>query len=78
MMSKCWEMSPGKRPNFKEIHSNISKYIVHIGGYLEMGLNPFTGWEERKLAAVKEEPETEFHGDKGGDVSIPVTLPSLS
>ena len=76
MMSKCWEMSPGKRPNFKEIHSNISKYIGHIGGYLEMGLNPFTGWEERKPAA--EEPEREFHGDEGGDVSLQVTPPSPS
>ena len=71
-------MSPGKRPNFKEIHSNISKYIGHIGGYLEMGLNPFTGWEERKLAVVEEEPEGEFHGDKGGDLSIPAAPPSSS
>ena len=71
-------MSPDKRPNFKEIHSNISKYITHIGGYLEMGLNPFTGWGERKPAAVKEEAEKEFHGYDGGDVSILVTLPSPS
>ena len=41
MMSKCWDVSPSKRPTFKEIHSRISVYIGCIGDYIEM--NPFTG-----------------------------------
>ena len=41
-------MSPHKRPSFKAIHTNISEYTGHIGGYLEMGLNPFTSWGGKK------------------------------
>ena len=41
MMTKCWEVDPQNRPSFKELHSNISKYIERIAGYLELGFNPF-------------------------------------
>ena len=43
MMMKCWEMVPEDRPSFKELHENITKYVEHIAGYLEMGFNPFAG-----------------------------------
>ena len=41
MMRKCWETSPRHRPTFKELHSNTSKYIECIAGYLDLGFNPF-------------------------------------
>ena len=42
MMRKCWEMAASDRPTFKELYSNISKYIERIAGYLDLGFNPFT------------------------------------
>ena len=42
-MSQCWEKVPENRPTFKELYSNISKFIERIAGYLDMGFNPFTG-----------------------------------
>ena len=42
-MRQCWEKVPDNRPTFKELYSNISKFIEHIAGYLDMGFNPFTG-----------------------------------
>ena len=43
LMSQCWEKVPENRPTFKELYSNISKFIERIAGYLDMGFNPFTG-----------------------------------
>ena len=44
-MGQCWEKVPENRPTFKELYSNISKFIERIAGYLDMGFNPFTGGE---------------------------------
>ena len=41
MMINCWVKAPSDRPTFRELYSNISKYIECIAGYLEMGFNPF-------------------------------------
>ena len=41
-MRKCWEKLPCDRPSFKELYSNISKYIERTAGYLELGYNPFS------------------------------------
>ena len=35
-------MSPEDRPTFRELCSNVSKFIECIAGYLEIGFNPFT------------------------------------
>ena len=42
MMRRCWELAPEDRPTFKEVYTNISSYIEHMAGYLEMGFNPFS------------------------------------
>ena len=68
-------MSPGRRPSFKEIHSNISNYICLIGGYLAMGANPFTSQIEDKATA--EEGEGNGNGDKEVGLAIKVVPHSL-
>ena len=50
-------MSPEDRPTFKELCSNVSKFIERIAGYLEIGFNPFT-------AAVVEEEEEKIYEEK--------------
>ena len=45
IMMQCWKMSPEDRHTFKEICSNVSKFIERIVGYLEIGFNLFTGGE---------------------------------
>ena len=55
MMTKCWEMAPEDRPTFKEIYSNISKYIECMAGYLELGFNPFAAGDGVKSAVEREE-----------------------
>ena len=76
MMRKCWEVSPKNRPTFKELHSNISKYISRIAGYLEMGFNPFAG------NAAGRERKTPFQShvgteDEKSGVAIQVVPPSV-
>ena len=59
-MSQCWEKVPENRPTFKELYSNISKFIECIAGYLDMGFNPFTGGGEEEGEDVsKDEMELE-------------------
>ena len=66
MMKKCWEKAPCDRPTFKELHSNISKFIEHIAGYLDMGFNPFSGGKKGAGSScddgeeLKEEKEDGF------------------
>ena len=76
MMRKCWEISPQNRPTFSELHSNISKYIAHIGGYLEMGFDPFRKFESNAESRVGES-EWEGDGDDSG-MAIQVISPSVS
>lgn len=60
-MIKCWEMAPAQRASFKEIHSNISKYIGQIGGYLDLGAELFTtssGLKEEESENESSDPET--------------------
>ena len=52
---QCWKMSPEDRPTFKEICSNVSKFIERIAGYLEIGFNPFTGGGAEKRGEGGEE-----------------------
>ena len=61
---QCWEKAPESRPTFKELYSNISKYIERVAGYLDIGFNPFTagggGGEEgegEEEADINEEEE---------------------
>ena len=67
MMMKCWKMAPDDRPTFKEIYSNISKYIERMAGYLEMGFNPFAAGEEVKSAVGGEE---EGEGECGVAIQV--------
>ena len=72
-MSNCWDIIPSRRPTFKEIHSQISKYIGCIGEYMEMDLNPFVGMGRRG---------TEVEGgygsrEEGAAVRFQVTPPSV-
>ena len=79
-MTKCWEDSPNKRPSFKEIHANISKYIGHIGGYLEMSPNHFTSWGEDKI--VNDMSDMDVGTNQGDDEAkrgmIEVTSPNTA
>ena len=68
-------MSPSRRPSFKEVHSNISKYIDHIGGYLKMGVNPFTSQGEGKETA--EDGERDGNGHREARLALQVIPPSL-
>ena len=78
-MRKCWEMSPPNRPTFSELHSNISKYIARIGGYLEMGFDPFKSARKFESTAESRVGEKEWEDD-GDDssVAIQVIPPSVS
>ena len=59
----CWDISPAKRPSFRDIHSKISKYISHIGGYLEVDINPFKDFGELKNRREKDEDKKYHHED---------------
>ena len=50
-------MIPEKRPSFKELRTNTSKYIEHIAGYLDLGFYPFA--EARRVKSVAEEKHVE-------------------
>ena len=82
IMQKCWELSPKNRPTFRELHSNISKYISCIAGYLEMGFNPFiggTGLKSTVRNEVGKDVGVELQ-ERGADpsVAIQVIPPSMS
>ena len=65
MMKECWEKVPENRPSFKELHTNTSKYIEHIAGYLEMEFNPFAKAKHVTMEEKKtEEKKTEEEGDE--------------
>ena len=59
MMRKCWETEPDDRPTFKELYTNISKYIERVAGYLEMGFNPFGGSKMVKSTVEEKDDEIE-------------------
>ena len=59
MMRKCWEMIPEKRPSFKELRTNTSKYIEHIAGYLDLGFNPFAAAKRAKSVSEEKHVENE-------------------
>ena len=64
---QCWEKAPESRPTFKELYSNISKFIERVAGYLDIAFNPFTaggGGGEEGEEGIKEEEE---------DVEVDVT-----
>ena len=78
MMKKCWEKVPRDRPTFKELHSNISKFIEHIAGYLDMGFNPFSGGTKEAGSSYDDgvELKGEKEGEEGG-FQVQVTPPSV-
>ena len=59
IMMQCWKMSPEDRPTFKEICSNVAKFIERVAGYLEIGFNPFTGGEVGEVGVDEEKGEWE-------------------
>ena len=73
MMRKCWEMSSQNRPTFSELHSNISKYIAHIGGYLEMGFDPFKSARKFESTAESRVGKKELEGD-GDDSGVAIQV----
>ena len=75
-MRKCWEMLPRKRPTFEELHSNISKYIEHIAGYLQMEFNPFSGVSGGQGTGQSREQVGSNTGE-GYGVEVMVTPPSV-
>ena len=66
-------MAPDDRPTFKEIYSNISKYIERMAGYLEMGFNPFAAGEGVK-AAVGGEKEKEKKEESEGECGVAIQV----
>ena len=62
MMFQCWESVPDKRPSFKILHTQCSKIIEGMAGYLEMQFNPFTTeahTEEKKEEQITEDKSVE-------------------
>ena len=59
IMMQCWKMSPEDRPTFKEICSNVSKFIERVAGYLEIGFNLFIGGEGGEVGVDEERGEWE-------------------
>ena len=59
-------MVPDDRPSFKDLYTNVSKYIEHIAGYLEIEFNPFAGTEMVKTTTEEREKE-EGVLESGGD-----------
>ena len=59
MMLRCWESMPDKRPSFKTLYTDTSKFIEGIAGYLEMGFNPFTAGGESATGTGEEESTPE-------------------
>ena len=80
MMRKCWEKAPDDRPTFKELYTDISKYIERIAGYLHLGYNPFTpgfgnGVEDKNRD--DDDREREEMEDKEGALQFHVIPPSV-
>ena len=59
-------MVPDDRPSFKDLYTNVSKYIEHIAGYLEIEFNPFAGTEMVKTTTEETEKD-EGILESGGD-----------
>ena len=79
---QCWKMSPEDRPTFKEICSNVSKFIERIAGYLEIGFNPFTGGGAVEGGEEGGEGEDKIETEKGDNegeacVTTKATVPSV-
>ena len=72
MMSSCWDISPSKRPFFKEMNSSISIYNGCVGDYVEVGLNPFTESRGAKKIVVVEEKDGFYVETLGVEVKAPV------
>ena len=62
MMFQCWESVPDKRPSFKILHTQCSKIIEGMAGYLQMQFNPFT-----TEAYFEEKEEEQITEDKSGE-----------
>ena len=82
IMMQCWKMSPEDRPTFKEICSNVSKFIERIAGYLEIGFNPFTGGGAVEGGEEGGEGEDKIETEKGDNegeacVTTKATVPSV-
>ena len=82
MMLECWESAPDKRPSFKTLYRNTSKFIEGLAGYLEVGFNPFvaqTATEPGDEETTNERSEDE-EGEEGLDkpvVTVKVIPPSV-
>ena len=69
----CWKMSPEERPTFKDLCCNVSNFIEHIAGYLDVGFNPFSnvergdeGKEDNKYNEEEQEEEMGKSGERKG------------
>ena len=82
MMLECWVSAPDKRPSFKTLYTNTSKFIEGLAGYLEVGFNPFvaqTATEPGDEETTNERSEDE-EGEEGLDepvVTVKVIPPSV-
>ena len=84
----CWQTIPEDRPSFKELYLTISNHIEHIAGYLQLGINPFTGREMgdgeggsvggRKGETQQQEEEEELEEVEEDDSNISIKLISSS
>ena len=82
MMLECWESAPDKRPSFKTLYTNTSKFIEGLAGYLEVGFNPFAaqtatepGDEEATNERSEDEEEVQILDEPV--VIVKVTPPSV-
>ena len=76
-MKKCWEKNPENRPTFKELYTDISIYIEHIAGYLQLGYNPFTPRFGNHIRDKDKDDNRDGKKNEEGDFQFQIIPPSV-
>ena len=78
MILHCWDIMPENRPTFQDLYANTSKFIEAIAGYLEIGMNPFSGQTTSTNGGDSSEACDMEYGEEdfGPTVSVNIIPPS--
>ena len=75
MMLQCWELAPDKRPSFKTLYKNTSKFVEGLAGYLEIGFNPFEAGTPSEPG--KQEATTKRTEDEREEMQTAITVQAI-